>query len=332
MESFQFIQEVVKQNLAQYTLSKGGADKLLFMGRRHSLRAHLKLDFWDESNRTTSSYELGVFGTLEDGLSIRKEIAHFHKVDGYRKPYDDVSVIPIGSYAQESRLKDLKFQCRTVRNILNDLQNYRIYHFHDTGPTAAMRRSCEIHDNRFLRPQAENLAAYLYWIQETQPATFEVIEGAVRQIAPFFDNFDLAPLRLKPSTIQLEWKERGSDAYFNAAAMSGGTLRFICLATLLLQPVLPKLILLDEPEIGLHPYAIVYLADMLRSATQHTQLIVATQSATLINQLEPTYVWCVDRVDGASVFRHLQDRDYSDWLDDYALGDLWEKNLLGATP
>ncbi len=123
-----------------------------------------------------------------------------------------------------------------------------------------------------------------------------------------------------------------SDAYFNAHALSDGTLRFICLATLLLQPELPSTILLDEPELGLHPYAIAVLADLLRSAATRTQVIVSTQSVTLVNQFDPEDMLMVDRAEGASVFRRLSHEEIDTWLDDYSLGELWEKNVLGGRP
>ena len=151
-------------------------------------------------------------------------------------------------------------------------------------------------------------------------------------MAPFFESFTLAPSKLNESKIRLEWKEKGSDAYFNASSISDGTLRFICLATLLLQPELPAIVLLDEPELGLHPAAIALLADLLSSAATQTQIMVSTQSVTLVNQFQPEQVWAVDREDGQSVFRHLSSADMSAWLDDYALGELWEKNVLGARP
>lgn len=144
--------------------------------------------------------------------------------------------------------------------------------------------------------------------------------------------FKLEPSVLNPDKIRLEWEENGSDTYFSASALSDGTLRFICLATLLLQPNPPSIILIDEPELGLHPAAIQVLAGMLESAATHTQLIVATQSVTLINQLRPEHVWVVDREEGQSVFRHLKATDMSAWLEDYGLGELWEKNIFGGRP
>ncbi|MCX6924117.1 MAG: AAA family ATPase [Verrucomicrobia bacterium] len=162
--------------------------------------------------------------------------------------------------------------------------------------------------------------------------TIRESEITLRQIAPFFEEFRLPPSKLNESKIRLEWKEKGSDAYFNASSLSDGTLRFLCLTTLLLQPQLPAVVLLDEPELGLHPAAVTLLADLLSAAATRTQVIVATQSVTLVNLFEPESVWAVDREDSQSVFRHLSQQDMSTWMDDYGLGEMWEKNILGARP
>ena len=158
------------------------------------------------------------------------------------------------------------------------------------------------------------------------------IQDTIRQIAPFFEGFRLEPSRLNPDKIRLEWREKGSETYFNAHALSDGTLRFMCLATLLLQPTMPNVILLDEPELGLHPAAISLLADLLLSAAQRTQILVATQSVTLVNQFTPESVWVVERGDRHSVFKRLETADMSTWLDEYSLGELWEKNIIGGRP
>ena len=156
--------------------------------------------------------------------------------------------------------------------------------------------------------------------------------ATVQLVAPFFDRFDLKPSRLNEDKIRLEWLEKGSDTYFNAHALSDGTLRFICLATLLLMPDPPATIIIDEPELGLHPYAISVLAALLRQAAQRTQVIVSTQSVTLVNQFEPEDIIVVDREDDQSAFSRPDVQALSAWLEDYGTGDLWEKNLLGGRP
>jgi len=322
--AFRFLREIVNQNLAGYTGTKGGADNLLYFGRKRSPEMSFRLDFGE--GEIGNAYFVKLKPTDEDGFIISEETAFYHERKHYPTPY--VRGISIAS--KESKLKTETHIC--AREAMSDLDSYRVYHFHDTSDTAEVKGTVNLEDNRVLRPQAENLAAFLYWMQQKKPDHFANIQDTLRQIAPFFDEFRLAPSILNEDKIRLEWKEKGSDAYFNASSLSDGTLRFLCLATLLLQPKLPMVVLLDEPELGLHPAAVTLLADLLASAATRTQVIVATQSVTLVNQFDPESVWAVDRQDNQSVFRHLNQADMSTWLDDYGLGELWEKNVLGARP
>ena len=321
---FRFLREIVNQNLAGYTGVKGGADTLLYFGRKHSKEMSFHLEFGEGD--IGNAYFVELKPTDEDRFLITEETAYYHERKNYPKPFKK----PISFAENESKLKTFDHIC--AREAMSDLDSYRVYHFHDTSDTAAVKGTTDLEDNRVLRPQAENLAAFLYWMQQKEPDHFATIQDTLRQIAPFFEEFRLAPSKLNEAKIRLEWKEKGNDAYFNASSFSDGTLRFLCLATLLLQPQLPMVVLLDEPELGLHPAAVTLLADLLSSAATRTQVIVATQSVTLINQLDPDSVWTVDRQDNQSVFRHLNQADMGAWLDDYGLGDLWEKNILGARP
>lgn len=326
LETFHFVKQVINQNLAHYTLAQGGADEILYRGREHSPEMIFKFDFTNEAESAPSSYEVKLASTDQDLLFLGKETLYAHTPDLFSQQHE----IAIGHNLRESNLNNLKSKSKIIKDTCLNLQNCRRYDFRSASASAPSRRPCPLHDNRFLRPRAENLAACLYLMRETQPVTFELLEGQVRQVASFFDAFHLEPLLLDPEKIQLEWKEQGNDRHFSVSSMSDGTLRFICLATLLIQPKLPNLVLLDEPEIGLHPHAIAHLAGLLRLAAQRTQLIVATQSVTLINQLTPAEIWFVDRIEGASVFRHLKNGDYSHCPDDYTLGDLWETNMIQA--
>lgn len=325
IQVFRFLREIVNQNLRGYVQTKGGADTLLHFGRKQSPEGiAFELEFGE--GEITNGYRVYLAPTDEGTLIIRRELALYHEKNKYTQPYD----YPVASQSVESKLRDQTHMCPA--GILADLENYRVYHFHDTSETAEVKGLCDIDDNAHLRPQAENLAAFLYWLEQKRPQHFNLIEDTIRQIAPFFDKFRLRPSKLNEGKIRLEWTEKGSDAYFNAHSLSDGTLRFICLVTLLLQPELPSLVLLDEPELGLHPAAISLLSELLSSAANKTQVIAATQSVTLVNHLEPEMVWAVDRQDNQSVFKNLGDVDHSAWLDNYALGELWEKNIVGARP
>jgi len=320
---FRFLREIVNQNLAIYTGTKGGADSFLHFGRKRSPQMSLQMQFGDQGVET--AYFARLIPTAEDGFLIGKEVAFFVE-EGVELLIENAPTVA----AKESKLKSSADP--VAQAVWKDMDSLRVYHFHDTSDTAAVKVPGELEDNRVLRSQAENLAAFLYWMQQKKPDHFASIQDTLRQIAPFFDEFRLAPSKLNENKIRLEWKEKGSDAYFNASSLSDGTLRFICLITLLLQPELPPVILLDEPELGLHPSAIGIVADLLKAASVSSQVIVATQSVTLVNQLSARDVIVVDREQEQSVFRRLDEVALKGWLADYALGELWEKNVLGGRP
>jgi predicted ATPase len=215
--------------------------------------------------------------------------------------------------------------------VIEAIRSCRVYHFNDTGPAAEVKKNGYTADSEFLRPNAGNLAAVLRRLRKGDRRSYQRIIGVVRQVAPFFRDFVLEP-EFSPERIRLRWRQMGTETIFPADAFSDGTLRFICLATLLLQAELPGLIVLDEPELGLHPFAIVQLAEMLRAASQDSQVLLATQSVTLMNQFELADLIVTERRNGGSVFDRPDPGRLRDWLTDYSLGDLWEKNLLGGRP
>jgi predicted ATPase len=216
--------------------------------------------------------------------------------------------------------------------LLPIMQSWRVYHFHDTGETALVKIPHGVNDNAYLRPDGRNLAAFLYRLQKHFPDAYKRIVRLIQFIAPFFGDFYLHPHTDNPEIIELQWTEKGEDKPFKAHQLSDGTLRFICLATVLNQPedFQPETILIDEPELGLHPRAIGFLASMLRSVSKQRQVIISTQSVTLVNEFSIDDLIVVDREKGLTVFRRHSEADFVDWLKEYSVGDLWEKNVLGG--
>ena len=207
-----------------------------------------------------------------------------------------------------------------------------VYHFHDTGRRAPIHQTSNLDDNRSLHENAGNLAAFLYRLKKKEATTYNRIQHTFRVVAPFFDDFVLEPRALNERTIRLEWRHRVSDAYFDSSTLSDGSLRFLALTTLLLQPahLRPSVIVVDEPELGLHPHAITLLCSLIRSVSVETQVILTTQSPLVVDQFDPQDVVVVNRVDGKSVFERLSADRLEAWLKEYSLGDLWVKNELGG--
>lgn len=223
---------------------------------------------------------------------------------------------------------------RTEDWVRERLGGWRLYHVHDTSSSSPMRKTAKLDDNEFLRPDGSNLSAFLYYLQEKHETSYSLIRRTIRRVAPFFDDFILRPRKLKTEDIRLRWKHKNSDQYFDASSLSDGTLRFIALTTLFLQPAkyLPSVILVDEPELGLHPYAIEMLTSLIRSASKKTQVIVGTQSSLLLDHLEPEDVLVTNRVEGGTKIARLESARLADWLKDYSLGQLWEKNEFAGRP
>ncbi len=322
---FDLLNQIVEQRLQLFVGKAGGADALLHFGRKttEEIVAHVYFG--------RNEYEVGLTSAAQDTLIFSRETAYYHG-SGYSRPYN----YSLGSGHKETLLyeESRRSPQRTTMadHILINLRSWKVYHFHDTSDNAPVKQTGDIGDNALLREDAANLAAFLYLLQEKYPDHYARIVKTVRLAAPFFDDFVLRPSPLNPGKILLEWREVSSDAYFNVHALSDGTLRFICLATLLLQPKLPSTIIIDEPELGLHPYAIVLLASLIRSAVTQTQVIVSTQSVSLVNQFAPEDIIVVDREAGQSIFQRLDPASIENWLEEYGLGELWEKNILGGRP
>ncbi|ABM56275.1 AAA family ATPase [Verminephrobacter eiseniae] len=214
------------------------------------------------------------------------------------------------------------------------MRSWRIYHFHDTSASASIKQIHNINDNEYLRDDARNLAAFLLRLKNQHEEHYRRIVKTIRLVAPFFGDFMLRPTVDNRERIQLEWTQSGQDEPFTASALSDGTLRFICLSTVLLQPQehMPATILIDEPELGLHPFAISVLGASMKSAACRHQLIVSTQSVELVNEFDAQDLIVVDMRAGASIFKRPDAEALSEWLTEYSLGDLWKKNLLGGRP
>lgn len=324
---FKMLNEMMAGRFQQYIGMSGRAQSLLYFGPKTTLQIEAKLEFEVESGSDT--YLLRLFHAAGDTLIFAEETLSYLET-GRESPRLD----GLGAGHQETNInKAIEEEKVTAKVLKRLLDRCRVYHFHDTSPTAGVRQSCYVGDNRWLMPDAGNLAALLLRFREGDgnPA-YQRIVGTIRLIAPFFDDFVLEPDA--SHRVILNWREKESDRVFGPHQFSDGSLRAICLATLLLQPEdeFPKLIVVDEPELGLHPYALNVIADLFSKASLHTQILISTQSSSFLDNFNPKDVIAVNREGKESKFKRLHPEDLEIWLEEYSLGEVWEKNVIGGGP
>ena len=309
-------------NLQSFISDGGGIGDFLFNGPKVTEQIEIEVLFGD------NGYRFKLAPTADEKVLINDEERHFilsdydwwHMGGGYTKP----------KILDEKRERGVAGRRSVAYYIYEAIKSWRIYHFHDTGKTAAMRRSERIEDHDLLRFDAANIAPFLLKLKEEESKSYKDIIDTVRLVTPFFDDFLLKPD--KNEKVKLDWKQKGSDYPMRPHFFSDGTLRFICLATALLQPEPPSTMIIDEPELGLHPYAIEILAELMQAVSNRTQLIVSTQSPALVDFFEPENVIVVSREQGASIFKRLNAAELTEWLEEYSLGDLWRKNVIAGGP
>jgi predicted ATPase len=317
---FRLLNQMYEQQLQLYVQKQGGPDALLHFGRGTSERLHAEFYF------SVNGYKFDLVPTSDNRLIFELEQSWFAGIKS-RNSYST----RLGVGHVESRLRDAIDSFSPY--VRESVSNWRVYHFHDTSDTAKVKQRHAANDNLRLKPDAANLAAYLRMLKEKHEAEYQRIVETIRLVMPFFDDFVHRPG--EPEYVELEWRQKGKpDTPFKAHMLSDGSLRFICLVTLLLQPVslLPDTILIDEPELGLHPYAITVLVDIFKQVAEDRQLIVSTQSVELVNELSPQDVVVVDQEDGASTFRRYTEEELSGWLQEYSMGEIWKRNILGGRP
>lgn len=315
---FRMLAEMMEGRLQLYVKGEDGPDAVLFGGRKRTRQLEAELYFGANGYRfalTPAANQL-VFST---------EDTYF--AGSYTNVYRS-----LGTGHPEAKLPSAG-EDTIARYVIPAVHSWRVFHFHDTSSLAPVRTAQPVRDNLKLKSDASNLGPFLRMLREKHLKSYASIVDTVRMVAPFFKDF---LHRDDPGErMELEWlEEEDPDTPRGPLQLSDGTLRFICLATLLLQPrdLQPDAILVDEPELGLHPYALVILAGLLRQASERKQIIVSTQSVELINQLEPGDIIVTERHEGASVFKRLNAEQLSEWLEEYALGELWKMNVVGGRP
>lgn len=322
--AFGLLGDLVDSKLQLHVGKRGGANALLYFGVKKTKKLRIKVSFG------ANAYEAVLEPSAKDRLIFASEKAYYQGEGEHSRPYEE----DLGEGQTESGLEEeaSRKPNKVADHVLKAMRGWKVFQFHDTSATAGIKQKHAIGDSRTLQPDGANLAALLFGLKKRAPKKYRAIVDVIRAVAPFFDDFVLEPDELDRKVIQLEWRHKSDPSYFDANSLSDGTLRFMCLAALLLQPTKSSVIVIDEPELGLHPAAIVQLAALLRLASRESQVIVATQSVTLLDQFASEDVIVVERSNGESTFERLAKDQVRGWLDDYSLGELWLKNVLGGRP
>jgi predicted ATPase len=325
---FRMLNRLIGDDLQLHIGQSGGANAILHFGAKRTPVMETELVF--QTRTGESRYEARFAAAAGDTLIFTEERIAFHHPES-PQPFVEV----LGGGQKETALRAAADENNQTAAVIRSLlSRCRVFHFHDTSDTSPMRRSCYIHANRHLYPDGGNVAAMLYLYRETRRVVYRRILATIQQMAPFIDDFLLEPDKLNPNNITLKWKQPGSEYEFGPHHLSDGTLRMIALATLLLQPEedLPLLVALDEPELGLHPAAIDLLGSLVRKASHHCQIVLATQSTGFVDCFDLQDIVVVKSADGTTALERLDPVALQQWLADYSLSELWEKNVIGGGP
>ncbi len=322
---FRLLRKMMDENLQGHIMESGGPSSFFFNGAKTTPAIRMEFMFGDNGYRFTLAM------AADEKIFIKEESQKYKNM--WKSP---------GSNIYESTLKKQKEEkgVKSGRGIgyyvYDNIFKWIVYHFHDTSILSKMRHSESVDHYKYLESDAGNIAPFLLDLKNNKPECYKKIVATIQIVAPFFNDFDLTPEQRGPATVvKLNWNQKGSNYPFAPYQLSDGTLRFICLATALLQPVLPDCLVIDEPELGLHPYAIEVLAELIKLASRRDdspRIIITTQSPLLLDYFEPGDIIVADRKNGASTFTRLDKMDLSGWLEEYSLGEIWCKNLIEGRP
>ena len=318
------------RRLREYVARHGGADDQLFGGRRTTPKIEAEVDVRTADGRV--GYRFALECALGDRFVFAEEA---YRIAKSGKPADvpweriEDSGYPEARIAERTNGNGL--QPEVARALVGLLRRCPIYQFHDTSLDSRMKISWDSTDSGRLRGDGANLASVLLLLEREDKPRFELICRYIGLAVPVFDRFEI---KEEYGKVQLRWKHKDMDKTMAAHMTSDGMLRFFALATLLNLPpeMLPSVLLLDEPELALHPAAITLIGAMIDSAAMDRQVIVATQSPLLVDNFRLDEIVALDLEKGRTMVRRFDDAEYGQWLDEYSTGELWQKNVLGGRP
>jgi len=322
---FRMLSYMMSKSFGKYVEMSGTSNALLHYGAKKTPVMSGELKFSD--SRSIDTYSFSLANAMPDRLIITEERIVWHR-GGEEKPYE----ITLEPKFKESALAESDNP--VAKSIFQMLSYCKVYQFHDSSAEGPLRQVCPVETTNYLQSHGNNLPSFLLFLRENYKDSYNRIVDYVRDVVPQFQDFYLEPMN---KFVSLRWMDNSATDYrFNAYQFSDGSIRYIALATLLLQPprTMPNVIILDEPELGLHPYAITQLAEMIKDASIHSQIIIATQSKDLVDHFNMDNISVIemDKDTQSTTVTHLSDEEYHLWLQKYTVSELWDKNIIGGRP
>ena len=322
---FRMLSYMMSRSFEMYVEMAGTANSLLHFGAKKTPAMSAELKFADENSVDT--YQFTLSKASPDRLIITEE-----KISWLREGEDKPFQLIFEPNFKESSLVDSNN--RTAKAIYKMLSFCKVYQFHDSSDEGPLRQTCPVETSNYLQSHGNNLPSFLLFLKNFNRDSYRRIVNYVSDVIPQFQDFYLEPVG---NNISLRWKDKSANDYiFNSYQLSDGSIRFIALATLLLQPAetMPSVIIIDEPELGLHPYAISQLSEMIKEASIHSQVIIASQSKDLVDYFDIDNVSVVEMNEEkkCTYITKLNEKDYKLWLDHYSISELWDKNVIGGRP
>ncbi len=319
------------RRLGEFINRQGGADDQLFGGNRVTPRMEAELSIRTEAGR--NDYKFALSYAQPDRFIFTDESFRFSRpsfpAEADWQPLD--SGHREAKIVEVAQTDDHPGTNKTANTIVYLLRNIAAYQFHDTSYESNFKKKWDVSDNRQLRSDGGNLAAVLYRLEQEDVRAYEDICRQIGRVLPGFDRFAIEE---EYGKVLLRWKAKWTDKTFGAHLTSDGSLRAFALVTLLRMPagMLPGIVLIDEPELGLHPSAAGLIGNMIASRSGERQIIVATQAPRFVDTFDIDQIFVMDLEEGATRCRKLSRDAYDHWLENYSTGELWEKNVLGGRP
>lgn len=323
---FRMLGFMMSGTFQRFVAQSGTNQGFLYYGSKTTPNISAEIEL--QQGKDTDSYKFVLTPASGERLIISQEEVVW-KREGQERPFHSNSIS--SNFMESGLIGNNNETAKIIRKLISQCKAYQ---FHDSSVGGPLRQASLINAAQYLQSEGNNLASFLYFLKNNFSYEYNRIVSSISIIMPQFHDFYLEPIK---NYVSLNWMDNGDNDYvFSADQFSDGTIRFIALATLLLQPAktMPSVIIIDEPELGLHPYAIDQLAEMIKDASLHAQIIVATQSPLLIDHFDASSITVIEQTADhhSTIARQLNDDELKGWLDNYYLSELWEKNVIGGLP